>query len=203
MSSNPFDVYLFDDAMRAWRDLTTGRTVATAAVQAEVQTHIDAAKSVISTLTDQMRAGEISIGEWKMAVASELKDMHGAFAMLGAGGRDNMTPGMWGEVGSRLKQEYIYLNKFAGEIADGTVSPGQMDVRLDMYMHDAYGSYADANRTLNINEGMTEEIRILDDGAEHCDDCEAAAGHWETIGTLPDIGNSQCGSRCRCSFDFR
>lgn len=203
MSDNPFDVYLFDDRMHAWRNLRTGRTVATATVQAEIQTHIDAGKAVIDQLTQQLLSGDLTIDQWKLAVAGELKDMHGAFAMLGAGGRDNMTQAMWGEVGSRLKQEYIYLNNFAKEIEAGKLSEGQILARLKMYTNDAYGSFADAERTLNMNNGMTEERAVLT-GSNHCPDCEYRAGQgWQPIGTLPDIGDTQCGSNDRCYFEYR
>ena len=203
MSLGAGDVYLFLDSINAWADAQTGQEIATSAIQAEIQAHIAAGQALIQELTGQMSAGDITLEEWKLAIASELKDMHGAMAMLGAGGADNMTPAMWGEVGSRLKQEYIYLNNFAQEIADGKLSEAQIAMRLDMYTNGAYGSYADAERTSEMLAGSTEEMRILEDGADHCGDCEDAAGHWEPIGTLPDIGDSQCGSNCQCSFDYQ
>lgn len=128
-----FDAYYYDDAIHAWRSAATGRAVSTAAIQAEVQAHVEAGQAVIEELTVELNAGDITLPEWKMAVAHELKDMHGSFAMYGAGGRDAMSPSMWGRVGGNLADEYKHLQDFADGIANGTVSPAQALARAKAY----------------------------------------------------------------------
>jgi hypothetical protein len=51
--------------------------------------------------------------------------------------------------------------------------------------------------------GGQQERRFLH-AAEHCPDCVDVAGRgWVPIGTLPRIGDSQCRTRCRCTFSYR
>ncbi len=48
-----------------------------------------------------------------------------------------------------------------------------------------------------------EERRVLGD-AMHCLDCPPlAALGWQPIGTLPMIGDTECGGHCHCHFEYR
>ena len=202
--SAPFDVLMFDDALHAWRNLKTGRMVSGAMVQAEVDRHIAAGQELMQALTKRYYAGEISLAEWKLATAAELRDMHSAFAMLGAGGRDNMTASMWGRVGGNLSDEYRHLQQFAEAIGNETVSEAQALARITQYGNSSKQAYWDVFKetaapaenpdlpllTNSPRDGGTQcrgncncEIVphadgsadwVLHDG-EHCDDCEALA----------------------------
>jgi hypothetical protein len=40
--------------------------------------------------------------------------------------------------------------------------------------------------------------------ADHCDDCPPlAAQGWQPLGTLPDIGDTECGGQCHCHFEYQ
>lgn len=199
-----FDAYLFDDALHAWRNLRTGRAIAGQIIQAEVEAHIQSAQNVMKTLTRQMFTGDIAVGDWQTAVAMELKDAHAAFAMLGAGGRANMTPEAWGRIGGTLGDEYRHLQTFAEAVAGGSQSEAQAIARIGQYGNAASQSYwrefaagtpgADnPNLPLLTNrprDGGTRcrgncncEIRVAADGVhwimnpgEHCPDCQGLAG---------------------------
>lgn len=177
--SSPFDLYLFDDTMNAWRNLQSGRGVSTAIVQAEVQRHIDAGKALIETLTQQMNAGDITVAQWKMAVASELKDMHGAFAMFGAGGRDAMTPAMWGRVGGNLSDEFRHLQELANGIVSGKVSPAQAAARINQYSDASKQAYWQAVKEV-APEADNQDLPLLT--------------------TVPGDGSTQCRGNCNCKI---
>jgi hypothetical protein len=101
-----------------------------------------------------------------------------------------------------LTTQLQYMAGFIAEIAGGALSEAQIAARFDMYANAVSGTYWDANRDTHDAMGDSEERRILNP-AEHCDDCLAAAGHWEPVGTLPSIGESQCLSNCQCEFEYR
>lgn len=184
-------------------DLTTGRFVPRADVLGVMQERIEDSINVLKDMASALVNGAADVSEWQAAVATELKNLHTQMAALASGGWDNVSPSTWGEVGARLKAEYQYLNGFAQEIADGNLSLAQIEMRLDMYGHDSWGSYFDAERIAMADGGKIEERRVLTE-AKHCDDCIAAAAQsWQPIGTLPDIGDSQCGSNCKCEFEYR
>ncbi len=162
------------------------------------------ASDQLAGLLQDLLARRISLEQWELSVAATIKDAHIANGIFGAGGVENVTQSMYGEIGSRIKQEYNYLHGFTQEIADGKLSEAQIAARLNMYANDAYGSYADTERALNMGNGMTEERAILSGDAAHCEDCIArAALGWQPIGTLDDIGDTQCGSNDRCYFEYQ
>lgn len=154
-------------------------------------------------LVNDVYRGRITVGQFEVSFAATIKDGHLASGMYGAAGRDNVTQAMWGEMGSRIKAEYQYLHDFATGIADGSISEAEALRRAGMYGNDINGSYADTRRAVAIDEGFTEERRVPT-SAKPCQGCadEAAKG-WQPIGTLKEIGETQCGSNCGCDFEFR
>lgn len=102
-----------------------------------------------------------------------------------------------------VKSELEYLKNFINEIADGTQSDAQIKNRFNQYADGINKTYHEAERTVQGRSGMTEERRIINPG-ESCDDCVVEAGKgWQPIGSLRAIGDSQCGSRCNCEFQYR
>ena len=63
-----------------------------------------------------------------------------------------------------------------------------------------YGEMDDKRRL-----GYKQVRRILDPGAQHCQDClDWAASEWQDFGILPPPGERcQCLFNCRCSLDYR
>jgi hypothetical protein len=198
------ELYGWDAARQRFVSLTTGRFVSGDEVMELMRDRLAVGFERMKAYSDALAAGTAEVSEWQNAMMVELRRSHTQLAALGSGGWDNVSPSVWGEVGSRLKAEYQYLEGFAKEIADGNLSAAQIEARIDSYAHDAWGSYSDAERISQENAGKTEERAVLEAGAEHCEDCMARADQgWQPIGTLPDIGDSQCGSKCECSFEYQ
>lgn len=163
----------------------------------------DATTNEMIALVEAVYRGQITVERFEISFAAAIKDGHLASGMYGAAGRDNVTRAMWGEMGSRIKAEYQYLHDFATGIADGSISKAEALRRAAMYGNDIHGSYADTIRAVATDQGLTEERRIPT-SAKPCPDCagEALKG-WQPIGSLRQIGDSQCGSNCGCSYEFR
>ena len=159
----------------------------------------------MESLSRQLKAGEISLADWQIGMARNIKILHVNAAVLARGGWAQMSQADWGAVGARVRTQYNYLRNFARQIADGTQAlDGRLLVRSGMYEDAARGTYEDMRRRVEeLYNGMEEEMRVLG-AADHCDDClNYAALRWQPIGSLPRIGDSQCRVNCHCRFTFR
>ena len=192
-------LFNFDNAAQRWRDSSTGRFVSNEAVQDEMFQHSDATHSSLESLTRSLYSGDISLAQWQVAVASELKDAHLAQAMYAVGGRANMGFAEFGRVGQTLREQYAYLDKFAQDIAAGNVSESMALSRIAHYGDSCKQSYWNeyiekSSGLLDWNLGATDE--------QNCGDCPRIAGGSpytkETIPSSPADGATQCKGRCRC-----
>lgn len=197
-------IFNFDNASQRWRDSNTGRFVSNDAVFAEMFKHSDATHAQLESLTRSLYAGNISLGNWQVAVASELKDAHLAQAMFAVGGRNNMGFAEYGRVGQTLREQYAFLNTFAAEIANGTVSEKMALSRIGHFGDSAkqsyWNEYADKSTGLiDWNLGATDE--------QNCDLCPIFAANSpytkETLPARPADGATPCKGRCRCTLGRR
>lgn len=84
-------------------------------------------------------------------------------------------------------------------------SKAQVVARAEQYGNAAWqGGQKVLRRRKKMSGGARWEWRILGHPkTEHCDDCPPlAALGWQPIGTLPDIGDTECGGRCYCHFEY-
>jgi len=138
------------------------------------------------------------------AMMQEIKTAHVASASLSQGGWAQMTQSDWGATGQMIREQYDYLRNFASQIASGEQAlDGRALVRADLYADAVNGTYSKMETRDAIAEGFDEEIRDLESGVDHCDGCIEQAGHWEPIGTLDEIGDEECSTRCRCEKRYR
>ena len=116
-----------------------------------------------------------------------------------------MNPSHWGLLGSMIREQYRYFDRFIEEIRSGVLSPGQIAVRCMMYVNSSKEAYERA-REYNARElGVTEEKWELGD-AEHCDDCVLFASMgWQPFGTfpVPGAGDTACLTNCKCEKIYR
>lgn len=192
-------VFNFDNRSQRWRDGSTGQYISSDRVNSEMFRHSDATHATLESLTRSLYGGNLSLGQWQIAVASELKDAHLAQAMFAVGGRANMTSVEYGRVGQTLREQYRFLDKFARAIADGTISEAQALARIDMYGESCKQSYW--NEYIEKSDGLLDWILGAVD-ENNCDDCpRIAAGSpytKESIPASPADGSTQCKTRCRC-----
>lgn len=191
--------YGYNNTAQRWYDTGTGRFVSEQAVTDEMRVHQQATYNVLETLTTQLYRGQITLEQWQVGIAYELKDAHLAQAMYAVGGKNNMTQANYGRVGGTLADEYRYLANFANDIAAGNVSEAQALARIRQYGNATQASYWREYRN------ATKELIYWNlNPAEHCGDCLTLAGGSpykpNELSQVPGDGATQCRGNCRCTL---
>lgn len=79
---------------------------------------------------------------------------------------------------------------------------GTIQSRAEMYTDATYATFENNVLLREMDEGVNLGRRVLEEG-DNCDDCIAASTEeFVPLDTLPEIGDSVCGPRCRCEFEF-
>ena len=210
--ANPLSSHNFgwDAASGRYYDLATHRFVSSGVVHRAIEEAILASQNSMAAVTQSLVSGSIGLPQWQLAMEAEIKLIHTASAALARGGWGQMTQSDWGWVGQRVKTQYQYLRNFANQIADGSQSlNGKAVFRARMYAQASRNIYEEMRRRfMRLYKGAVSERRILDPVADHCEPgdrpgcVELAAKGVQPIGTLPEIGDAQCLTMCRCKFMF-
>jgi hypothetical protein len=164
-------------------------------------------------LCNLFKNGDISIQQWQAGMREIAKVEIREAMILVKGGTEFVTPADWGYVGSQVKKQYEYLDKFTADIYANPLkwSTGQLNARAKLYGQVGYGALEDDIKREKEKSGFTEERRVLGPvKTEHCHDTdnrpgcvELAAKGWQPIGSLPKIGEASCWQNCRCKFEYR
>lgn len=130
----------------------------------------------------RLLAGSISVDAWEAGLREELKAAHvSAYSAGRSGSWDTISFSEWGRLGQRIRRQYQFLNRFAGDIrAQGAeaFTPAYLDNRTSLY--------AD-----NIREALEAGIardRGLDPSA---------------LPAMPADGSTKCLTRCKCRWTIR
>jgi len=177
-------------------------------IHAALFEYIDAYNFV--EVTAQMQAGSLSLPVWQTEMRAMIKDGHLAAVALTVGGWENMTFADFGRAGWYIREQYQYLDNWANEIAAG-IAPmdGRLLARAQMYENAVYRTYAKAMLVKAKAVGMFQRKSVLDIALaheDHCSGCLAAADlGWVLLDDerLPDIGDRNCLTNCRCTMKYR
>lgn len=199
-----FNNAVFDQ--RTGRYRSGGRFVSASAVNNAIEARIESGFRQL----DDLLLGALdpstpyNLDDFRQAFALELRNLHVQMAVIGGGGRGNMTPTQWGRVGRRLRDEYAYMNGLIDDIQNARLTERQIRARMGQYANKVKTSFHGARQQVAVDAGLTESRRILNP-ADHCADCVRFAGlGWQPIGFLPLPGdNSECRSNCRCGIQYR
>lgn len=208
--TTPISTVAYDNSAGRWRNQETGRFVAEASVIGEMRVHQDAAVTNLHGLTSQLYGGSISVEQWQVAAAAEIKDARLAQAMFAVGGKSNMTQANYGRVGSKLQREYRFLDQFAKDIAAGNVSEAQALNRIAQYGNNTQSSYWQEYEQATP-EGF--EIWWVLGAAEHCQASASGYGCVDMASSSPyepgsmtahpGDGGSTCRGNCQCHEERR
>lgn len=196
--------YTYDPRSRRYRSNSTGQYVTSAELRGAVDTVIDGETVKIRDISQRLIDGDITLADWQSQVASMLKTLHVAMGVAANGGFENCDSADFGYMGSLIKKQYQYLNKFAQDIASGKQAlDGTLLSRASLYAQAGRSVFEDVVGRAAENADCTQERSNLG-AADHCDDCigEAAKG-WSPINTLIPIGERICKANCRCSMDYK
>lgn len=197
--------YGWNERAGRYVDLETGKFIKASVVRDALESVMDGARDKMQDLTQRLINQQISLAEWEAGMMQQIKLGHTAAAAAANGGWAQMSKSDWGAVGQLIKEQYKFLRNFAGEISEGIQAlTGQALFRANMYGEAMRGTFESMRtRYQLIYNGMEEEIRILGE-ADHCDGClDQAALGWQPIGTLDDIGEEECLTKCHCTKQYR
>ena len=197
--------YFFDTKQAAYVSRWTGKPVQDATVRRSVESYnSEFVGANMDKHTDKFIEGKMDLPTWQKKMAGELKQGHVINATVGAGGRANMNYSKWGRVGNALRQQYNWLNNFSVEIANGNLTPAQIQYRVNMYAKSVRSSYFAGQRVAKEEAGLTMERRVTTSG-NPCDPCakDEKMG-WQPLGTLPVPGTDCKGlTNCMCYMEYR
>lgn len=158
-----------------------------------------AALAELATLAAE---GGITEAQFIMLMREEIKSTYIQQYLI-VNGSTNMSQSDWGTLGSLIKEQYKYLDGFAGEI--GNLTEAQIKARMDMYINSSRSANAAAMQNLEQANGASMMRWVLGETEDHCEDCLGYVNQgWVTIGELPlpGDGESQCLTNCKCSVEF-
>ena len=159
----------------------------------------------LEELAQKLRDGKITTAQWQAAMREYIRSLHRQAAATAMGGMENVSQSMWGYVGSLVKKQYAYLDKFAQDIIKNPDAwlNGRLLVRMKLYERAEWGTFEQVIRRDMEDQGYDEERRVLG-SADHCPGClEQASLGWQQINTLDAIGEEECSTNCHCVFEYR
>lgn len=163
--------FTWSEAAQRWFQRGRRGAVSDLTIRNEMLRHTQASASYMETLTNQLYSGQLTGEQWRIAMASELKNTHGGLSMFANGGRDQMTPQAWGRVGGNLRTEYRNLQTFADQIAAGEVPQGSAVMRSKQYAQagqQAYWRERSAQDVFNQQTGLPVLNQVPGDGQTRC-----------------------------------
>lgn len=204
-------LWQYDPRSNRYRNLRTGRFIGPAELRELRDAFADALARESDRLAERLVNREISLAQWVTQMRTLVKDSFIAQYAAQVGGLANMTQADYGRIGAMLagrgeRGQYWYLQRFAGEIADGSLTPAQIAARAQMYMGASVQAAEQGRASLlglrlpaYPGDGTTRCLtncrcswRIDDGGlvwyatwvlgmAEHCADCLTRAKTWAPL----------------------
>lgn len=148
----------------------------------------------------------IDIPEFQTRMAEQIKSSHIRLGLLGAGGKEAMTPQHYGTIGFNLRDEFKYLRNFGKAIAAGELDESQVMRRAELYAESSRLSFFAVEKQARQRAGVKLAKRSLDPQAKHCSDClrHSTDGQWVPISEIVPVGSRcRCRNRCKCQIVFK
>lgn len=183
----------------------SGRFVSRDTIRRELDTVLKASGKAMRQASEQLRAGNISLADWELAMMQQIKTTHLAAAAMQRGGWYQMTPADFGRVGAAVKDEYKFLRNRAAEIASGKQKlDGTLLRRAEQYGQAGRETYYRFWQSDVAKRGYDEERSILGAAEKHCAEClEEERLGWRPLGQMVPIGRRICMSGCQCRVEYR
>jgi hypothetical protein len=199
----PFPLYTWDRRAQRYRS-ASGTFVSARTVRQALDDALRSIRREMRATAQSMRRGEISVGQWRVAMEEAIKDVHLFSAALAKGGWGQMTQADYGRVGRVVRRQYGYLEDFALEVADGAIPlDGRVLNRVEMYFEAGRGTFH-KTQDREVGDDEFDEERSIRHASDSCDDCLAEEGKgWQPRGEMIPIGERQCLSRCKCTKEYR
>lgn len=201
-----------DDLAREINNAVAGKTkrLQRSDIETDVETLLADYRAKFRRLAEQLIAGDITHASFRYEMGKAIKSQQTQAAIIGSGGQANMTDNHRRLLDRSIKDQLGYLDGFHRDIRKalnaGNKLPARMVSRAGSYADAASATAEQSRRQSMAEEAATEtpdlwEVRILG-AAEHCNDCVRFAFKPGPIGSLPPIGDSECGNKCKCRFEY-
>ncbi len=192
-------VYKYDPRAGAWRG-ANGRFVSPSAVAQVVSETVERLGDTLSGFSDQLIRDRLSVADFQLSVASELKSTFVQLSLLASGG-GAIDKAVEDGLGDQLDR----LDKFGQAIARGELSVPQIRARARQYSNSARVLFFQIESLSKARSGIKTGKRILDSQAKHCSDCLRYAGlGYVSLSDLISPGtNCECNVGCKCSVVYR
>jgi len=207
--------YRFDATDIEWINEETGRKLDLSDAADLVDELLDAVDEdeideLLDILSDEPTEEEVA--RWKRQFWALLKWLYISLALVAAAGA--LTVGDWEAIQILLLGQLYYLDRFAQEVATGTISKAEAGRRMRMYVNSARSAFWTVLDREMIDAGYTEERWIPIGDANTCTPCtEAGMMGWRPIGTFAEPGSgyvlrdptTECQglTLCRCQKVYR
>lgn len=182
---------------------SAGRFVTRAEIRSALDGAIQSAQGTIRSLAEQLRTGQISLAEWQISMAQEIKSAHLASAAVARGGFAQLTQSDLGRAGQLIRRQYEYLGNFARQIERGeVVLDGRFLNRAALYGEAPRATYHVFDSLEQAQHGYEWEENVLN-AAESCAECIAETERGRVpIGELIPIGARTCLANCKCDIVY-
>jgi hypothetical protein len=155
------------------------------------------AGALVRSATDALVAGVLRLGPWFGAMKDALLPRHFAasFAVLN---QPEPPPADLDAIAVESRRQVGYLERFRGQLATAQQLLSGAAARAELYASALWGLAQNVARGRAKRDGFRLARRQLGI-ADHCDEClyESSRG-WIGIDDVKPIGDTVCGSRCRC-----
>lgn len=201
--------YTYDARTGRYR-AASGRFVRAAQVKDVTLSTFDRSAENALALAKRLQAGEITLAEWQLGMAAEVKHAALYASALANGGWANLSQADYGRVGQWLSHgpaggrgQYDYLRAFAREIEAGLPLDGRFLRRARLYVLQGNQFFERERGRLNEIRGY-DQVRSIRHAADSCDGCitQAAKG-WQDRESYVWPGGRDCLVACRCSTQHR
>lgn len=220
-----FGAWTWNPYLRSYVPLS-GKPVDTSGARKIVDELRAGTQERLAKLAEDLQSGKLSnLTQFSLDLKDELRNLYTSTHVIARGGIDEMRDRDWGMLGNALKEQYDYANSMVREIENGTIAQSVKDGegnavirdnglpeltdgfldRVDMYTESAWGAAGEFEGVVRDREmelGSLER-RVLGDSKVSCADCiELADRDFQPPGLMPDIGETECGPGCNCSWEF-
>ena len=180
-----------------------GRFITRVAVRRALEESLTNLERRTDGLHDDLRAGRISLNDWRDEMRMIIKQTQMAALELSVGGRAQTTQADYGRAGQLIRRQYGFLEAWVEQIKAGLPIDNRMEPRAVSYLKAALVAHRTHQRAAFRAAGF-DEIRSIRHPGESCAECiaEEARG-FVPIGQHVPIGQRQCLNHDNCTEEYR
>lgn len=207
MPQKPLPDYTWDPVKRRYRD-KQGHLVRNAVILALILRAVRRSKQTFEQAAQELLDQKITERQFQAIMQQGISAGHLAMAAIAAGGAARLVGALLQKTREIIATQRAYMLRLGAQLATHQLSDAQLMARTGMYADALYSTFANiqtAREALATASGGPQRYarRIIDPGAEHCEECPAlAARGWIPVEQMVPIGDTTCLMNCRCTIEY-